>query len=80
MEQGLFRATLLAWASVQAEVLGRKQCRKIAIGAMIRKLREGLADNAVGPLVAERREAADLLEMNCRCCGKCSIEEIRRAA
>lgn len=78
MEEGLFRPVLLAWASVQAEVLGRKECRRHGIGALIRKLRYGLPANDGNHFQVEQRKAAELLESSCRACGKCSHEEILR--
>lgn len=77
MESGLFTPVLIAWASVQADALGHKKCRKIGVGAVIRKLREGIPENGVGPYVSERREAAQLLESQCRICGRC--KEMRAA-
>lgn len=71
MEEGLFRPVLLAWAAVQSETLGHKACRKIGIGALIRKLREGLVANDGSELQADRRDAANFLERHCRACGKC---------
>lgn len=70
-QQQIFVPVLLAWAQVQAEILGHKKCRKTGIGALIRKLREGLSENVVGPTAAARREGAQLLESHCRVCGKC---------
>lgn len=71
METGLFPPVLIAWAQVQADILGHKQCRKVGVGAVIRKLREGLPENGVGSMIAERRGAALLLESHCRLCGRC---------
>ena len=71
MEPGLFLPVLIAWAQVQSEVMGRKECRKNGVGAIIRKLRGALPANGVGPLFVERLEAAQILESNCRLCGKC---------
>lgn len=74
MEHLDFRPVLLAWASVQAEVLGRKQCRRDGIGALIRKLRECLPANDG----SERATAAQLLEDHCTVCGKCTLADIAR--
>lgn len=71
METGMFLPVLIAWASVQADVLGHKECRKNGVGAVIRKLREGLPENALGPTASGRREAAQFLESHCRLCGRC---------
>lgn len=67
----MFPPVLIAWASVQAETLGRKKCAKTGVGALIRKLKEGIPENGSGRVVGERREAAQLLESHCRVCGKC---------
>jgi hypothetical protein len=68
----VFRPVMLAWARLQPRALGRKDCKKFGVGGLIRELRRELPENGVGPAMAARREAIQLLECHCRLCGKCA--------
>ena len=66
-------ALLIAMASVLPRVAGAKKCGKHGVGAIIRELRAELPGNGVGPYVAARREAVQILESHCRQCGLCKM-------
>jgi len=66
-------ALLLAMAASMPHTLGPKRCGKEGVGAWIKALRAELPGNGVGPYVAARREAVQLLESHCRLCGRCKV-------
>src|ERR1044071_394054 len=65
-----------SWAHVTAKAMGRKHCRKEGVGAILRELKSGIPENGTGPHVSERRQAAQIVESNCRLCGKCDMSEV----
>jgi hypothetical protein len=64
-------ALLLAVAGVLRKSIGPKKCGKYGVGEVLRELRAELPGNGLGPYVAARREAVQILESHCRMCRRC---------
>lgn len=66
-------AVLLAWARVLPATMGAKKCRKEGVGAVLEELRREDSELVIGPFAEVKREAAHILEANCRVCGLCKL-------
>lgn len=75
-----FRPVLLAWAALQAEVLGPKKCKRKGVGGVLRHLRAQIDTGLPTVYGASARQAAQLLQSHCLFCGKCSAAGIRSPA
>src|SRR5258706_1527236 len=67
----IFSPRFVAWMRLQPKLLGRKRCRKVGVGGMIRELRSMVPENGTGEYVSEARRDLHLLESACKLCGKC---------
>ena len=73
MGPGSIVIVALALLRVVPVLLGPKTCRKFGLGAVLSELRAQIPENGIGPVIAERRDAVQFLQDNCRQCGRCRL-------